>query len=205
MTAEDLCSLGDGLPVRARGWCYRHYMRWYAHGDPLVTRRILGDDRARFEAKVDRSGGPAACHPWLAAVGTGGYGYFFINGRMRSAHIVAWEFTNGPTPSGQELDHECHNSAVRNGTCRAGVCSHRTCCNESHLKPKTRLAHRADTEPFEHARGTAHGRAKLTREQIPEIRELLASGKLSLREIGLRFGVGHGTIAAIKAGRTWST
>ena len=26
-----------GQPARARGWCNKHYLRWKAHGDPLVT------------------------------------------------------------------------------------------------------------------------------------------------------------------------
>ena len=34
---------------------------------------------ARFEAKVDRSGGPDACHLWIAAIrGTMGYGSFWF-------------------------------------------------------------------------------------------------------------------------------
>lgn len=31
------CSIDDcDLPVRCRGWCSPHYMRWYLHGDPLA-------------------------------------------------------------------------------------------------------------------------------------------------------------------------
>lgn len=199
---EIACSV-CGDVVRARGLCRKHYFRWYTHGDPLVTKRILGDDRARFESKVDRSGGPQACHPWLAAQEVGGYGYFYIGGRMRSAHIVAWEFKHGPVPPGKELDHECHNQAVREGTCHAGHCAHRLCCNELHMSPKTRQQHTMDTHPWRHARGDSHGRAKLTQAQIPEIRALLAAGELSLSKIGQRYGVGHEAINAIRTGRTW--
>jgi hypothetical protein len=43
----------------------------------------------------------------------------------------------------------------------------------------------------------------LTETQVRQVRALLSSG-LSLREIGRRFGVTHGTIWAIKHGRTWT-
>jgi hypothetical protein len=203
-TIRGTCSLGDGRPHYAHGWCAVHYSRWRRHGDPLIAGRILGNDRARFESKVDRSGGPDCCHPWLAVLDIGGYGYFYIDGRMRDAHIVAWEFKHGPVPPGKELDHECHNRAVVEGACQPGKCAHRTCCNELHLAAKTRQQHRDDSPPFEHAKGESNGRAKLTQAQIPEIRALLATGELSLAGIGRRYGVGHETIKAIETGRTWS-
>jgi hypothetical protein len=193
-----------GDVVRSRGLCQKHYVRWRVHGDPLVTERILGDDRTRFESKVDRSGGPQACHPWLASHHPqSGYGSFYIGAQMRRAHIVAWEFAHGPIPPGKEIDHECHNQAVREGTCQGGVCAHRLCCNELHLAAKTRQEHVTDTEPFRHARGETNGRAKLTQAQIPEIRVLLTAGELSLTGIGRRYGVGHEAIKAIQTGRTW--
>ena len=44
---------------------------------------------------------------------------------------------------------------------------------------------------------------KLTAAQVREARRLLAEG-VPQREIGRRLGVTHGTIWAIKAGRTWT-
>jgi hypothetical protein len=39
--SEPTCSIDDcTVPARRRGWCNRHYQRWYKHGDPLfVTRK----------------------------------------------------------------------------------------------------------------------------------------------------------------------
>jgi hypothetical protein len=38
-TAPPLCSIeGCEGPVKARGWCTKHYMRWRAHGDPTYER-----------------------------------------------------------------------------------------------------------------------------------------------------------------------
>lgn len=52
-------------------------------------------------------------------------------------------------------------------------------------------------------RGSRHHSAKLTEADIPEIRRLLASGKLTLAEIGERFGVTMWTISRISRGKAW--
>lgn len=51
----------------------------------LTTRQ-----RRRFEAKIDRSGGPDACHPWTGCRHRHGYGKFRVGGRVELAHRVAW-------------------------------------------------------------------------------------------------------------------
>ena len=34
------CSIDDcGNPVQARGWCVKHYTRWYTHGNPMTVKR----------------------------------------------------------------------------------------------------------------------------------------------------------------------
>ncbi len=35
---QDTCSLCDNKRY-ARGWCRKHYCRWYAHGDPEIKLR----------------------------------------------------------------------------------------------------------------------------------------------------------------------
>jgi hypothetical protein len=41
--AQDTCSIGGcESPVRARGWCWVHYQRWYKHGDPTINLRDRG-------------------------------------------------------------------------------------------------------------------------------------------------------------------
>lgn len=36
---EGTCSISDcGKPVKSRGWCRGHYMRWYTYGDPLGSK-----------------------------------------------------------------------------------------------------------------------------------------------------------------------
>lgn len=193
---KGICSISDPdcqKPQYARGWCGMHYMRWLKHGDPLVTKLIRGDDQARFESKVDRSGGPDACHLWLAGQrNEDGYGDFWFHGRSRTAHSVAWEMAHGPVPPGAVLDHECHNEALKAGTCHHGACLHRLCCNERHLALTTN-----------HKNLTSAGWAKLTATQVAEIRELLNAGGLSQKLIGARYNVNETMISAIKTGKAW--
>lgn len=141
------------------GMCSMHYRRWQVYGDPLMVAFIRGDDRARIESKIDRSGGPDACHPWTAGHHVSGYGWTRVNDEPTLAHVAVWEFENGPKPPGIELDHECHNEAMRAGTCRRGICPHRLCCNLRHIVPRTKDEHVIATwypqESYSHLRSGA--------------------------------------------------
>ncbi len=54
-------------------------------------------DRARFEARVDRSG---VHHIWLGARLPGGGGQVRVDGKLLTAARAAWEIDNGPVPDG---------------------------------------------------------------------------------------------------------
>jgi hypothetical protein len=108
-----------------RGWCQKHYQRMLKTGDPQSTKRIKGDDEARFWSYVDRRGDDE-CWPWTGCLDVGGYGTINIAGSGRKAHAWAYERFVGPMPEGtDEIDHKCH---TRVETCH-GVCPHRRCVN----------------------------------------------------------------------------
>lgn len=80
----------------------------------------------RFWAKVDKNGptpehrpdlGP--CWVWTGARKGKGYGSFFLDGKCRRAHRVAFEWQNGSIPNGLQTDHLCRN---------------RLCVNPDHLE-----------------------------------------------------------------------
>lgn len=59
----------------------------------------------RFWGKVEKSG---ECWLWLGSHGKG-YGRFSIDGVLRGAHRVAFEWLRGPIKSGLVIDHLCRN------------------------------------------------------------------------------------------------
>ena len=67
---------------------------------PLSTSGIS----ERFWGKVRRTD---SCWLWEASCNKYGYGQFFLNGKPRKAHRVAYEMTRGPIPAGLEIDHLC--------------------------------------------------------------------------------------------------
>jgi hypothetical protein len=68
----------------------------------IEVRSILGMplDRARFEARVDRSG---VHHIWLGARSPGGGGQVRVDGKLLTAARAAWEIENGSVPNGARV------------------------------------------------------------------------------------------------------
>jgi hypothetical protein len=75
----------------------------------------------RFEEKTIPEPN-SGCLLWLGALTPEGYGKIYDGGRMRFAHIVAYELNVGRVPQGKELDHKCRV---------------RCCVNWLHLEPVT--------------------------------------------------------------------
>jgi hypothetical protein len=75
-----------------------------------------------FWAKVDASGGPDSCWPWLGCVTDLGYGQVRHEGRTQSAHRVAYRMSGHPLGAHEKLRHSCDNPP---------------CCNPRHHLPGT--------------------------------------------------------------------
>lgn len=144
-------------------------------------------DASAFWSKVARSD---SCWTWSGHRDRQGYGELHHRGMYLRAHRVAWQLMNGPIPDGLHVLHHCDNPP---------------CVNPAHLFLGTNADNVADKTAKGRGRGgrgEAHRNAKLTADQVREIRELAASG-LTQREIAARYGVRHTAIGKILRGERW--
>ena len=110
-----------------------------------------------------------------------------INGKWteKRAHRLAYENAHGPIPSGMVVCHTCDN---------------RACVNPDHLFLGTHADNVADkVSKKRQARGQKHGNAKLTEQQVLDIRK----DPRSLRKIAKDYNMDYTTISAIKKRITW--
>jgi len=122
------------------------------------------------------------CWVWTASTIHSGYGSFKVNGRTETAHRYAYKhFHNAEIPQDKEVMHSCDN---------------RRCCAPHHLSLGTRKdnAHDASVKgrtakPFGNKRG-----AKLTEDQVREIRSIYLPYKVTVRQLAEKYGVSEGTI-----------
>jgi hypothetical protein len=135
------------------------------------------------------------CWEWQASRSCYGYGQFEINDHNYPASRVAWILTNGPVPDGLDILHSCNNPP---------------CCNPAHLRPGTvsdnmQDSIRAGTHyRFTYKRGSEHHNAKLTENDVRQIRILFAKGNVTKVQLGRDFGVTPENIAFIVNRKHWS-
>ena len=136
----------------------------------------------RFMKFVDKT---EDCWLWTGAR-VKGYGHFGIDGKIWQTHRLLYIHCYGTIDPGLDVRHKCRP---------------KNCCNPDHLELGTRAENVADrVRDGTDARGEKHGRARLTNEQVLQIR---ARSTESRHELGLEFGVSCTAINAIIHRRTW--
>ena len=150
----------------------------------------------RFWSKVDKNGPIhptlGQCWVWTGAFFHNGYGNLWAPslGETR-AHRVSYRLFRGEIPPRLLVLHGCDNPS---------------CVNPSHLEVGTVSQNQQDMARRGRSVrlvGTRCGRAKLTADNVREIRHL-ASGGASYRELAERFGVHKDSVGAAVRRETYS-
>ena len=147
----------------------------------------------RFNAKwepVTESG----CWVWTAATSHNGYGVFGTgereNKQMRRAHRLAYAAEFGPIPDGMQVLHKCD--------CRA-------CVNPDHLflgTPADNMIDKINKGRGSGPQGEAHPKAKLTEDDVREIRRRAAAGEM-YKDLAAEFGIARSGVSEMVNRKTW--
>lgn len=156
----------------------------------------------RFWENVDSSLGPDACWPWKGYRRTTpkfDYGMLTIGSRVDrsvrsvAAHRLSYQLAYGDIPEGMHVCHHCDNPP---------------CVNPRHLFLGDDAANMADrnrkgrTSRAPRNRGTGNHFAKLTADDVLQVRERLAGGETG-RSVAREFGVSPALVSRIRLGLSW--
>lgn len=153
---------------------------------PVVDKKAKTE--RRFWSRVDRQEDIEVCWSWQGKTQTAfGYGRMSFLGKPRYSHHLAWYFYHGYF-STKWILHDCGNSS---------------CCNPHHLKEGTPSENAIDR--FRHARkkNITHPRAKLSIEQVKQIKLWLKDKTKTRTVIANQLGVSYETIRRIDKGEYW--
>lgn len=147
----------------------------------------------RFWSKVERAG-PEKCWLWKGSRLKAGYGQIGSGGKYGRpflAHRVSWEIHFGPIPEGLCVLHHCDNPP---------------CVNPYHLFLGTHADNAHDREIKGRgncAFGESAGAAKLTANEVIQIRETYAKGDILKKDLAKQYPVCAGQIGNIIRGKKW--
>jgi hypothetical protein len=152
-----------------------------------------------FWKKVDQSGGPDSCWPWLASFGTGGYGKFGVGiQQTEGAHRVAYFLAHGDIPDDMP--------------CILHRCDNRPCVNPAHLFAGTKRDNTHDmltkgrsgfqNGAWTSSPGSTNPNAKLTEDAVVAIRCRI-SGGASTADLAREYQVSEVSIHKIRYRQSW--
>ncbi len=120
------------------------------------------------------------CIPWWGSMNIKGYGILKRKGRQFRATRLVWEECFGPIPDGMCILHRCDNPP---------------CVNPEHLF----LGTRGDNNRDARAKGRSRGKARLTPDQVREIRASTESHAAA----GRRYGITGESVWYLRAGKSY--
>lgn len=130
------------------------------------------------------------CWLWTGYIGNERYGRFKVKGKMLRAHRFSYQYYKGDIPPGLYVLHKCDIPK---------------CVNPEHLFLGTPYDNMKDMRLKGReikAKGINASKAKLSEEQVRDIRVKLSKG-ISLQELSKEFKVAYNAIRFIKLGLSW--
>lgn len=133
---------------------------------------------------------PSGCIEWTGYKNPAGYGQVRVNSKSHLVHRLAWVSSGKALPDGMLVCHKCDNPACFN-TEHLFVGTHKD--NMQDMKAKGRSADKA---------GEKCGKAKLSTNEVDEIRRLVAGGKTQA-SVALKFDIHPSHISRIVNKKRW--
>jgi len=135
---------------------------------------------------------PNECWPWIGQTNKAGYGFFVHNNEKHLAHRVAFTLRNQmPVPEGLMICHRCDNPP---------------CVNPQHLfsgTPADNAHDRALKRRHWNKGGETSTNKKLSGNYVYQIKTNYLTGKITMRQIAVFFGVAESTVQRIVRGISW--
>jgi len=136
-------------------------------------------------------GDASECWPWIRGKNSDGYGIFKHHGKTFSAHRFMWTEMFGKIPDGMHVLHKCDNPL---------------CVNPNHFFLGTQVDNIKDMMlkgRSRNSKGEYNNKAKLTTDNVINIRQLLSKG-IFQKHIANLYNISRCTISHIESGYTWS-
>ncbi|WP_082549806.1 HNH endonuclease signature motif containing protein [Mesorhizobium sp. Root157] len=181
----------DGCEKRVlgRGWCAMHYNRWRKNGDPNKVKQHQNHGLSLIERLMARCDDTGSCWEWTGSADSKGYGRLNLGDTPILVHRASWEAFRGPIPEGMFVCHRCDNPR---------------CFRPEHLFLGDQQMNMDDKmskkrHRYGVSRGADHGCAKLTEQQVRDIRASSGPSRI----IAERFGISGRQVRDIRALKVW--
>jgi len=155
----------------------------------------MKDPEPRFWKKVNKTG---TCWLWKDPDPSNGYGKFSYQGHVMGAHRASWLIHYGAIPDNLWVLHRCDvHACVRPDHLFLGTHDD----NMADMTTKQRAAFQQ--HPENALKGEQHGNAKLTENDVREIRRLRAIG-VSRMAVARMFGISQSSVKKITGRYSWA-